>query len=122
MNKSQALNHFWNSFGIPAFDENSVPDNTPFPYITYSENLDSLGNVLSLNASVWDMSTSWQYVTDKQEEIAKKLGEHGSYIVKLDNGYLYLSKGTPWAQRLADVGSNVKRVYLNILGEFLTAY
>mgnify|MGYP007057717663 CR=1 FL=1 len=26
MNKTQALHQFWNSFGIDAYEENSVPD------------------------------------------------------------------------------------------------
>jgi hypothetical protein len=36
MNKSQALQSFWESFGIPAYNEYTVPDNAEMPYITYS--------------------------------------------------------------------------------------
>jgi len=122
MNKSQALNNFWNSFGIPAYDENSVQDKTPFPYITYSESLDSFENVITFTASIWDKNTSWKFVTDKQEEIAKRLGEYGHCIIKLDNGYLFLCKGTPFAQRMSGLGDNVKRIYLNLIGEFFTKY
>ena len=122
MNKSQALNQFWNSFGIPAFDEDSVPDNTPFPYITYAESLDSLGNILILTASVWDRGTSWKRIADKTEEIARKLGEYGHYTIKLDNGYLYLSKGSPFATRQSDQDPEIRRYYINVMGEFLTAY
>lgn len=122
MNKSQALNQFWNSFDIPAYDENSVPDRTAFPYITYTESLDSLGNVLMLTASIWDRGSSWKFITDKQEEIAKKIGEHGHFTIKIDEGYLYLVKGTPFAQRMSEPGNDTIRVYLNLMGEFLTAY
>ena len=52
MNKSQAIHKFWNQFNIPAYDQYSVPDDAPFPYITYSVALDSLDNVVTLNASI----------------------------------------------------------------------
>ncbi len=122
MNKSQALNQFWNSFNIPAFDADSVPDNTPFPYITYEESLDSIGNILILTASVWDRGTSWKRIADKTEEIARKIGENGHYVIKLDNGYLYLSKGSPFATRQSDQDPEIRRYYINVMGEFLTAY
>lgn len=133
MNKAQALNDFWNSFGIPAFDENSVPDKVPggdgemipltTPYITYSASTDSLGNVISLSASIWDESSSWEWISLKSDEIAKKIGEYGHYNIKIDNGYIWLVKGSPFAQRMSDPSNdNIKRIYLNVLGEFLTAY
>ena len=123
MDKAQALDAFWNSFNIPAYDENSVPEDATFPYITYSEATDSLGNVVTLNASIWDSSTSWATVSLKAEEIAKKIAEYGHYTIKIDTGYLWLVKGNPFAQRMSDPNDdNIKRIYLNVLGEFLTAY
>lgn len=122
MNKSQAINAFWNSFGIPAYDENSVPDGATFPYITYAEATDSLDNVVYLTASIWDKSTSWQNVTLKSEEVARKLGEYGFYRMKLDNGYVWLVKGSPFAQRMGDTDDRIKRIFLNVQAEFLTAY
>lgn len=122
MNKSQAINQFWSGFGIPAFNENSVPDNTPFPYITYNEATDSLGNMIILNGSIWDKSTSWKNISLKADEIAKAIGEKGFSSIKLDNGYVWFVKGTPFAQRMADPDKDIKRMYLNVQAEFLTAY
>lgn len=123
MNKSQVLNSFWNSFSWSAYHENSVPDNTPFPYITYSEVTDSLGNVVALTASLWDRGSSWERITKKSEEIAKCIGEYGHKVIKLDCGYIWLVKGTPFAQRMGDPNDDqIKRIYLNVLGEYLTAY
>lgn len=123
MNKSQVIYQFWSGFGIPAFDENSVPDNTPFPYITYAEYTGSLGDVLLLNASIWDNSNSWERVSLKAEEIAKTIGEHGHYTLPLDGGYVWITKGSPFAQRMGDPeDGRIKRVYLNVQAEFLTAY
>ena len=122
MDKSQALDYFWNQFNIPAFDEASVPDDTPFPYITYSVITDSLNNVVNLNASIWDKSTSWKRISVKADEIAQSLGENGYNIIKLDEGYVWLVKGVPFAQRMADPEKDIKRIFLNVQAEFLTAY
>ena len=132
MNKSQALNYFWNSFGLLAFDENSVPEKIPdnqgrlvplpFPYITYTNITDSLNNVVMLSASIWDRNTSWERISLKSEEIAKAIGEHGYYSMKLDNGYVWFVKGSPFAQRMSDPEKDIKRIYLNVQAEFLTAY
>ena len=41
-NKWQAIDRFWNSFGIPAYDESSVPQGATMPYITYHAEVASL--------------------------------------------------------------------------------
>ena len=76
MDKAQALHSFWSSFGLPAYDEASVPsgDDTPqFPYITYTVATDALDGSLPLVASLWYKSTSWRDITLKSEEIALRI-------------------------------------------------
>jgi uncharacterized protein YebE (UPF0316 family) len=121
MDKVQALVQFWNSFGIPAYDENSVPDRNAMPYITFNVITDSLGNIVNLYGNIWYNSTSWKEVTQKAEEIAKKIG-YGYKLKKLDNGYLYITKSNPFSQRMQDTDDTVKRIYINIQAEYLTAY
>lgn len=122
MNKSQALYSFWSSFGFPAYDENSVPDDAKLPYITYSDATDSLGSVVPLSASIWDKNTSWERISLKADEIAKAIGETGYYKMKIDTGYVWMVKGTPFAQRMSDPEKDIKRIYLNVQAEFLTPY
>lgn len=122
MNKSQALYSFWSGFNIPAYDENSVPDNVAFPYITYSDITDSLGNVVQLSASIWDRSNSWERISLKADEVAEKIGKNGYHIITIDGGYVWLTKGTPFAQRMGDPDKEIKRIYLNVQAEFLTQY
>ena len=125
MDKAQALHKFWSSFEIPAYDENSVPyDETrpQMPYITYETKTDSIGNTLMLSASLWYRSSSWAEITKKADEVAGFIG-YGHKIMPLDQGYLFITKGTPFASRM--VGENdimVKRMIINIMIEFLTAY
>jgi hypothetical protein len=122
MNKEQAINNFWNSFGIPAYDENSVPNNIEFPYITFNVSTSNINNVVSLYANVWDRSTSWKRATEIAEQIAKFIG-YGHYAKKFDGGYIYITLGSPFAQRMEEPGDNlIKRIYINIEAEFLSSY
>lgn len=123
MNKVQALHTFWNSFGIPAYDETTVPDSADFPYMTYSMATDSLGNIVPIPLNIYYRSNSWRDATLKSEEIAKRIKENGYEMIKFDKGYIYLTGGTPFAQRVAiDEDRAIKRIYMNILAEFLCAY
>lgn len=123
MNKAQRLQVFWESFGVPAYDENSVPDDVIYPYITYSVVDDSLGNMVPLSASIWYRSSSWAEVESKKNEITKCIGEFGFLSLPVDGGYIFMTKGTPFAQRMRDPSDDlVKRMYLNLSVEFLTAY
>lgn len=121
--KEQAIHTFWSSFNIPAYDEQTVPDTATMPYITYRVVTDSIGNVCNLTASIWYRSTSWKEVSDKAAEIAKFVAQEGFTRLKLDDGYVWFTKGVPFAQRMGDPEDDmIRRVYINVQAEFLTAY
>lgn len=120
MNKWQAWQQFWEGFDIPAYDVQSVPDNAVFPYITYEAQIDSLDRVLSLTTSVWYRSSSWKGASDKAQEIEQALG-NGGVTIPLDLGYLWINKGTPFAQRLTEPNDDlIKRIVINIQAEYLS--
>ena len=120
MKKEQALDTFWNSFDIPAYDENSVPDGSPFPYITYQAAADSVNHPLALSASLWYRESTWKNITDKAEEVAKAIG-YSYYKTMIDGGYMVIYRGSPFAQRMSDPEDNViKRILINFTVEFLT--
>ena len=120
MTKDEAIYSFYSGFGLPAYDENTVPEGSALPYITYSVSTDSIGNMVILSASLWYRSTSWGAIQDKADEIAADLG-YGGKIIKIDNGYLWLTKGSPFAQRMSEPSDKmVRRIALNINAEFLT--
>jgi hypothetical protein len=120
MDKAQALNSFWNSFGIFAYDENTVPKNAEMPYITYNVSTGKMEDIILLSASLWYHETSWKNIQKKADEIAEYIGQ--SHIIKLDKGYLYITQGTPFAQRMSDENPDIRRIYLNLAVEYLTAY
>jgi hypothetical protein len=122
MDKAQAIDYFWNSFGLMAFDENTVPKWAQMPYITYNISTDSLDNVVSMSASLWYRTTSWKDITNKANEIEKYLGEHGGIVLKLNEGRMWINKGTPFIKRINDPDDSIRRIRLNIQTEFLTAF
>lgn len=118
MNKIQAYNQFWNSFGLKAYDENSVPINTEFPYITYDLVIGEFNDTVASNVSLWYRSTSWKDIQEKEMEIADYI-TRGGRMVKYDNGAFWIRKGSPWAQRMTGDDDSVRRIVLNIVTEYL---
>ena len=120
MTKAAAIYQFWNSFGLIAYEENSVPDDAAFPYITYQLVTDSFDREIPLTASLWYRSESWTGINAKTEEISQKISRGGK-IVSFDGGAIWLKRGRPFAQNMGDESDNlIKRKYLNITAEFMS--
>ena len=121
MDKGQAINSFFNSFGLKAYDATTVPENAAFPYITYELETGDLDAPVTLTASLWDRGTSWETISKKSDIIAKRIAE--MYPIKFDGGYVQLAIGTPYSQRMGDENDNtIRRIVLNIQAEYLSAY
>lgn len=119
MDKAQAYNSFWNSFGLKAYDATSVPVGTLMPYITYESAEDDFNHSVALTASVWYRSTSWTEAVEKVREIEQEIGRSGK-IVPYTNGAFWIKKANPWAQRLSEGNDDsVRRINLNIEVEFI---
>ena len=115
--KWTAIHTLWNSFGLTAYDENTVPDTATLPYITYSASIGDLDEMVYLTASIWYRSSSWAEVSQKAEEISDLIG--GGLGVSYDGGRLWVVKASPFAQRLADeTDSMIRRIILQVTGEF----
>ena len=119
MNKSQTLHAFWSGFGLPAYDENSVPDEAVLPYITYEVSSDSFGASLMQSASLWYRSSSWADITEKEQEIADFI-TRGGRMLKYDGGSMWIQKSSPWAQRMSEASDDmIRRIILSVTVEFL---
>lgn len=120
MDKWQAIHALWSRFGLPAYDALTVPEDAVAPYITYDAAVGAFEDVIELTASVWYHSSSWAEISQKVEEIAKAVNPY--LILPVDGGYMYVVKGSPFAQRLADEDDRMKRVYIVLQAEFFTNY
>jgi len=126
MNKYEALQNFWSSFGWAAYNELTVPDNAMAEnnnrYITYEAFSDSFGNVNVSGASLFHRSTSWVTVHAKAQEIAERIKKMYPPSIKIDGGRLKIRTGQPFATDMADEDDTIRRVRLNVTIEFMTAY
>lgn len=120
MTKAATIYQFWSSFGLTAYEENTVPEDAKFPYITYQLVTDSFGNQIALSASIWMRDSSWKLINFITDCISQEIGRGGKMLV-YDGGALWLKRGTPFAQNMGDDTDNlIKRKYLNITAEFIS--
>ena len=123
MTKAAAIYNFWSGFGIPAYEENSVPsgkDAPEFPYITYQLITDSFGADVAMTASLWYRDSSWVRANAKADEISEAIG-YGGNVILCDGGSIWLKRGRPFAQRMGDASDTmIKRIIINVEAEYFS--
>ena len=121
MTKAAAIYQFWSSFGLTAYEENTVPEDAAFPYVTYQLVTDSFDREVAATASLWYRGESWTAINAKTEEISAHIGLGGK-IIKCDGGRIWIKRGQPFAQNMGDESDDlIKRKYLNLTFEFFAA-
>ena len=118
--KAAALFKFFNSFGLEAHPS-SATEGAQLPYITYdlAVGADDSGDV-NIPVNIWYRTDSEKTLNDKVEEISARIGRGGTTL-PCDGGFIWLTRGTPWAQAVKDPDDEtVKRRFLNITAKFET--
>lgn len=110
---AKILHDFFEGFGIPAYEENTVPDDAEAPYITYDLSVPDWRNPSSISATIWYKSTDYTDVLNKADEICKKI-EEGLRLPVKSGGCVYLYKDNPFSRVIPTEKDNVKAVTLNI--------
>ena len=132
MDKQQAYSAFWSGFGVLAFEENAVPTDdvieamikagmakAKYPYITYQVLIDDIDHPVFPTASIYDRSSSWERADKLSNVISNRIQTMGT--IKLDNGRMFITKGSPFAQHMLESGDlSIRRVFLNLGIEFFT--
>lgn len=118
-NKYEALHAFYSSFGVPAYEENSVPDNAKLPYITYeviTSEFDAQN--IALSCQIWSRSNSLKELNILTEAMSDALRTGAKLIC--DTGYIMLYRGEPFAQTRPSGERAVKAKYINISADYIT--
>lgn len=117
--KEAALYSFWNSFDLPAYEENTVPDEAALPYITYQVVTDGRFQEVPLSVSVWYRSDSWVDINAKTREISEEI--QSGVQIPCQSGHIWIKKGSPFAQNMGDSSDDkIKRKLINIVAEYCT--
>lgn len=123
---AKAYYEFFSHFNIPAYEENTVPDDVQLPYITYQIVVPEWRDSASVSASVWYEGTDMTGLFAKVDEISDFIGDgtlfpnphEKSMFSKSKDGdskpMLYINKETPFSQTAPTTNDNVKVVYLNL--------
>lgn len=125
MDNFAALQEFWESFGVDAYDEQTYfteGDSPAFPHITYESVSGTFASNKLLSGYLWNKSSSWVWLKQKAEEIRRTIG---SGITKqVDDGVVWfrIPETTPFAQIIPSGSEDdlVKRILLYVEVEFLT--
>ena len=121
MTKAGAIYNFWNSF-LNAYEENTVPTDAEFPYITYQFVSDSLGKDVLLTAKMHYRSESWTQINAKADEISKYINNIKKPI-DFDKGKIWIKQGTFRYTGMGDPDDNMIRInYMTVEAEYLSAY
>jgi hypothetical protein len=122
MTKAAAIYQFWSGFGLTAYEENTVPEDAAFPYVTYQLVTDSFDREVAATASLWYRGESWTAINAKTEEIAQHIGLGGK-LIKCDRARIWIKRGQTYAQNMGDESDDlIKRKYLNVNIEYFTAH
>lgn len=120
MTKAEALYRFFNSFGIAGFETYSVPEDAPFPRITYDLVTGDYGDTNGIGVNLWYRASSLVEINAMADRIAAVIGLGGTTL-PCDGGYIHLYRGSPYAQSLDDPDDDtIKRKYINIVARFNT--
>lgn len=121
MDKLQALYKFWSSFGMPAYEETSVPDNAELPYITYEAGVSSFDEPIPLSASIWTKSLS--ELAQKTDEISEHMAKMNPPTIPIEGGRLRIVRRQPFGQQMSDDSNRLKkRMVLGVTVEYETNY
>lgn len=120
LNAPQTIQAFLEGFIVPVYDENVVPEDATFPRITYAYSEGEFEQPVSLPISLWDRSYSWVRITALAGSIRNTVPD-GGLLIPYDGGKIWLKRGTPFEQRMSDPDDAIRRIYINLEAEFLTA-
>lgn len=120
MDRWQALYKFWSGFGWPAYEENSVPKDAAYPYITYEAAAGEFEDVVALEASLWTRNGSWADADAKTDEILRYIKNMG--CPKIDGGRFRAYTEGESARSMGDPDDRlIKRKIMTVYFEFMVS-
>lgn len=121
MDKWEAQYNFWSQFGIPAYEETSVPDyrDLTFPYISYEAATSGFEDTVQIEASIWDNIDSYIRIDPIADEIEHTIRTMS--CPKMDGGRYRVWIDGIFARNMADPENDkITRKLMSVNFEFMT--
>lgn len=114
-NVATALYNFFDSFSIPAYVEDNIPEDASLPYITYPIVVPDQLQSTVLHARVWYRSQSAVSMLDMCDTIRSAIGS--GITLSTGNGsiVIYAPNRTPFMQMQSMNDPNLKVGYLTMI-------
>lgn len=111
---AKALYAFYSGFGVPAYTENTVPDDAEPPYITYNVPETEWSQSATHYANIWSRSTSNAEVMALADAIKAAITPRA--MLQCDGGgYVALRPGGgPLIQLMTSDEPEIRRAYVNM--------
>ena len=118
IDKWQAQQAFWSSFGFKAYNELTVPEDAQLPYITYQLVDGSLDGNLTASGSLYMRGTTWTKICQTVSDMEKVVDRQ----IPIVGGVMKVRKPIAnFAQPLNDPSDTmIRRMVLMVEIEFLT--
>jgi hypothetical protein len=124
MDKYEAIYNFFELFGLPVYEENSVPTDDPlpeFPYLTYESSASYGDAEIQLTFSIWYRDTGMDAIDAKAQEISQKI--RGLAVVDCDEGSILIRPAESFIQSMNDDSDPlIKRKLFTVYAKFITIF
>lgn len=107
---AKALKEFAESFGLPAYTVESVPDDVSVPYLTYPLTEPEWSQKATWYIQGWYRTTSNAQLSAKADEITKAIGT--GIRINTGVGYVVIYPESPLVQILVD--GDYRSFYINL--------
>lgn len=115
---AEALYQFFSIFGLPVYEEDSVPTEARPPYITVRVVEPAWNDSAATYARVWDRGGTAR-IYGVVDQIRDAIGE--GVCIPTDSGAVWIYMGQPFSQLMGFEGDPaLKSVYLNLTLHALT--
>lgn len=120
MTKAAAIDKFFNSFGIPAYPTDEVPDDAVFPWITYEPIISSYNgqDTVYPTMNVYYRSRRNVEINAKCDEISKAL--ESGIMLNCDDGNIAVYLSGSWDKLTDKADEAIKRKYTTLQMTFNT--
>lgn len=119
MDKWQAQYAFWSSFGLSAYEENSVPtgeDRPAYPYLTYQAVDAPFDNDAPVTASIWTQGYTWEQADTLANTVMTAL-KNGGKVQSYSGGMIWFTADN--VQSMGDPENDtIKRKLLSLVAHF----